>query len=326
MKKAILLSAILFSILTFSQVGINQSQPNSTLVVDGSYEGAYKEISSNTTLTVSDQYINVTGTAALTLTLPNAITSSVTDAFTGRVYHIKNTSSQSATLQGNGTQLFRTSNSTSSNTVVLRSGESLSVVKNTNFSVVTQPLWDIFNQSITTNNNTSFVVGETKSFRVVISEIAFNTKTGSRGVMENKTVTSVTNTNRPVAYELASPSQQSRFITIQGLRMDFMLSAGSFAGAISPKLFNTTSSPVTYSITSLSTNDAYTHGVATTIAPNYYSYLVDGNDDFGTSINEAAEYVNAMLTFPSGEWYNCTWHGTRDGTNYYFYFTAQRLN
>lgn len=325
MKKAILLSAILFSILTFSQVGINQSQPNSTLVVDGSYEGAYKEISSNTTLTVSDQYINVTGTAALTLTLPNAITSSITDAFTGRVYHIKNTSSQSATLQGNGTQLFRTSNSTSSNTVVLRSGESLSVVKNTNFSVVTDPLWDIFNQSITTNNNTSFVVGETKSARIAVNGGAFNTLAGSRGLMTNKAITNTSNTNRPVAYELAGTSQSS-FITIQGLRMDFMLSITGYPGSISPKLFNTTSSPVTYNVTSLSTNDAKTDGIATAIAPNHYSYFIDGNDDFGTSINNAAEYVNAMVTFPTGEWYNCTWHGSRDATNYYFYFTAQRLN
>lgn len=324
MKKTILLSAIAFSGMLFSQVGINQGQPNSTLVVDGSYEGAYKEISANTALTIADQYINVTGTASVTLTLPNAITTSTVDAFTGRVYHVKNTSSQNAILQGNGTQLLRTGSSASSNTVVLKPGESLSVVKNSNFNTASSPVWDIFNQSIATGGNNSFVVGETKSFRAVVNAITFNTFGGSRGLMTGTAVTNTTNTNRRAGYELTDISQQSAYIVINGLRMDFMQSVVESIG-VSPKLFNTTSSPITYSISSLSTNNAYVFGSGTVIAPNHYSYYIDGDDNF-TAIGEVSEYVNAMLTFPDGQWYNCTWHATRDASNYYFYFTAQRLN
>lgn len=324
MKKIILFAGILSSFITFAQVGINITQPNSTFVVEGSYAGAYKEVSTNTTLTISDQYVNITGSASVTITLPNAVTASTAEAFTGRVYHIKNTSSQNAILQGNGAQLLRTGNSASSNTLVLRAGESISIVKNANFNVTTSPLWDTFNQSISTNNNSSFVVGETKSYRVVIDAASFLSAGGSRGVMNGKDVTNVANTNRRVGYELANATQQSAYIVINGLRMDFMTSAAN-PGNVSPKLFNITASPITYNIASLSTYDANINGAGTVIASNYYSYNIDGNDDLSASLS-AAEYVNAMITFQNGDWYNCTWHATRDASNYYFYFTAQRLN
>ncbi|KQT27015.1 hypothetical protein ASG22_20380 [Chryseobacterium sp. Leaf405] len=269
--------------------GINTSQPNSSLVVEGSYKGAYKEVTTNTALTNLDQYINITGTASVTLTLPDAITAYISDAFTGRVYHIKNTSSQNAILQGSGGQLLRTGNNVSSNTLVLRAGESISIVKNYNFNLSSSPLWDTFNHSISTNNNSSFVVGETKSFRTVIDAATFLNLSGTRGLMTGKAVTNVTSTNRRVAYELANAAQQNAFIVINGLRMNFMTSAVA-AGNVSPKFFNITGSPITYNVAALSTNDAYI-----TIAPNYYSIKIDGNDDLSASIDEA-EYVNAMVT------------------------------
>ncbi|WBV54116.1 hypothetical protein [Chryseobacterium gambrini] len=61
---------------------------------------------------------------------------------------------------------------------------------------------------------------------------------------------------------------------------------------------------------------------------NAYSYRVDGDDSFavGSGAGGTTEYVNAMLTFSTGEWYQLTYHATRDAANIYFYFTVQRLN
>ncbi|MDN3693656.1 hypothetical protein QWZ06_15835 [Chryseobacterium tructae] len=174
------------------------------------------------------------------------------------------------------------------------------------------------------NNSSSFQIGEIKSSRITVPAAPFIANGGSRRMMNNKGVTDIVNTDRRSAYELASSLDQSKYIIINGLRMDFIESWND--SSVSPKLFNTTSSSITYNISSLSTNDSYKSGVSTVIATNSYSYNIDGNDDFSCSVGFEAEYVNAMITFNNGEWYNCTWHATRDNNNYYFYMTAQRLN
>ncbi|MGS2737707.1 hypothetical protein [Sinomicrobium pectinilyticum] len=124
------------------------------------------------------------------------------------------------------------------------------------------------------------------------------------------------------AYEMVGDSQGEPII-INGLRMDFL---AYDATRVSPKLFNTTANAIVYNISSLSTNDAYIDGIGTTIASNHYNYLVDGDDIFGASPNGNGEYVNVMLTFDTGEWYQCTWFATQDANNFYLYMTAQRLN
>ncbi|RKS26060.1 hypothetical protein CLV94_1112 [Flavobacterium endophyticum] len=329
MKKilvTLLLGTFVVGKLQAQNTGINTKNPNSSLTVNGSYAGSYKTIAADATLTNTDQFVNVLGSAAaVTLTLPNAVVADAAkDAFYGRVYHIKNTSAFDVTIKGNGTQLLQIDAASIVNTFVLKPGLSVMVVKNTN-NTVAVALWDVFLQSTAITNNNNFEVHAIKSFKAVVPASTFTDYSASNKMMNGKNVNNTINSNRRSAYELSTAAEQAKFIVINGLRMDFLQ---SWRGnpSTSPKLFNTTAGAITYNISSLSTGDRYVNGANTTIAPGYYSFNVDGNDDFSTVDQGDIEYVNAMLTFTNGEWYNCTWHATRDATNYYFYFTAQRLN
>ncbi|RNA61559.1 hypothetical protein D1631_06255 [Chryseobacterium nematophagum] len=173
-------------------------------------------------------------------------------------------------------------------------------------------------------NYSSFAVGEVRTSKITVPAIPFITNGGSRNMMNGKAITDITTTDRQAAYELATAADQSKFIIINGLRMDFLESYNN--GSVSPKFFNNSSSDLTYNISSLSTNDANITGAGTSIKAGYYSYNIDGNDDFSCTADGATEYVNVMVTFGNGEWYNCTWHATRDVNSYHFYMTAQRLN
>ncbi|MEG0926256.1 hypothetical protein [Chryseobacterium sp.] len=325
MKKIIRMGILLVSSIVYSQVGINTEHPKSTLTVNGSYAGNYKSVAVDTNLTITDQFVNVAAgtTSSITVTLPDAVVADVLkDSFYGRVYYIKNTSSFDVTIKGNGAQLLQTGPTSVSNIIVLKSGQGVTVVKNSNNSISTA-LWDIFQQTSATNDNT-FVVGGIKSFRAVVPANLFTANGGgTRKIMTGKAVGNTSTTDRRSAHDLCNAADQAKFIYINGLRMDFLESW--YDTNTSPKLFNANAAAITYNISSLSTNDRYIDGANTNIAAGHYSFYIDGNDDFGTNIDQA-EYVNAMLTFPSGEWYNCTWHATRDAINYYFYFTAQRLN
>lgn len=175
-------------------------------------------------------------------------------------------------------------------------------------------------------NGSSFAVGQIKSARIIVPISPFKTNGGSRNMMTGVNASNISTTNRQAAYEKASASEQAKFIIIKGLRLDFMES--TVDGQTCPKFYNTTGANITYNLSALSTNDRNIGGNGTTIVSNYYSYFIDGNDDFATSVGPGGgiEYVNAMLTFPDGEWYNVTFHATIDTSNYYFYMTAQRLN
>lgn len=178
------------------------------------------------------------------------------------------------------------------------------------------------------NNSSSFAVGEVRSSRVVVPAAKFVNRStaGTIKIMTGKQVNnSGSVNNRNEAYMLSDDLGKSKYLIINGLRMDF-LQSWSADTSVTPALFNILSNPVSYNVVSLSTNDQYLAGVGTTIAPQNYSFGVDGNNDFVCTAGGSAEYVNAMVTFDNGEWYNCTWHATRDANNYYFYTTAQRLN
>ncbi|MBL1222958.1 hypothetical protein JET18_19045 [Chryseobacterium sp. L7] len=326
MKKMIRLGILLISSISYSQVGIGTQYPNSTLAVNGSYAGSYKSVAVDADLTIADQFVNVVGASSgVTITLPDAVVADVVkNSFYGRVYHIKNTSSFDVTIKGKGTQLLQTGPVSIANTIIIKSGQSVMVVKNSNNGTTT-PLWDIFQQTTVSNDNT-IPVGAIKSFRAVVPINIFTANGGTRNIMTGRAVSNTTTTDRRSAYELSNVTDQAKFIVINGLRMDFLEATSS--GNVSPKFCNVTSAPITYGVSSLSTNDRYMNGANTTIAgPGfYYSYKIDGDDTFGTDSIDLSEYVNTMITFPNGEWYNCTWHATRDTVNYYFYFTAQRLN
>ncbi|MCJ7935647.1 MAG: hypothetical protein MUW56_18980 [Chryseobacterium sp.] len=141
MKKILFLIVLMFfSTKLNSQVGINTVNPNSTLVVEGSYEGAYKEITANTTLTINDQYVTATGSTALTVTLPDG---TAANSFSGRIYQIRNNSTQDVTLTGfGGTQLIRVTAAGLVSSYTIPPGAYVHVVKN-NLSNAAGPLWEL---------------------------------------------------------------------------------------------------------------------------------------------------------------------------------------
>jgi hypothetical protein len=92
MKAILILSLFLFfAVKQFAQVGVGTTSPNSTLDVRGSQSNNIRTFTSGTTA-ASDYHLVFTGTAAATLTLPDAST------ITGRAYVIKNASSNASTL------------------------------------------------------------------------------------------------------------------------------------------------------------------------------------------------------------------------------------
>ena len=98
MKHLLLLSlGIALFIQTDAQTGVGTTSPNSTFDLRGSLALGYKSFSSTTTAAISDNLLVFTGTSAATLTLPDASTCS------GRVYWVKNTSSNTSVLTIAGT-------------------------------------------------------------------------------------------------------------------------------------------------------------------------------------------------------------------------------
>ncbi|WP_312992388.1 hypothetical protein [Chryseobacterium flavum] len=173
------------------------------------------------------------------------------------------------------------------------------------------------------NNSSSFAVGEVKSARITVPSSVFKTNGPQEKLMWSKTDYGMT--YRRGGYPTAAPAEQAKYIEIKGLRMDFM-SKGGGVNDISPKLYNVTNETIKYNVSSLSTGNQNIEGGGASVSPRAYSFVIDGDDQFSSIPGTTAEYMNVMLTFPDGEWYNCTWHATQDSSNYYFYMTAQRLN
>lgn len=78
--------ASVFASLAYAQIGIGTTSPNSTLDVRGSLSLNYRAFTAGTTASATDNTLIFTGTAAATVTLPDASTC------LGRVYSIKNAS------------------------------------------------------------------------------------------------------------------------------------------------------------------------------------------------------------------------------------------
>jgi hypothetical protein len=90
-KPHLLLPIILCCSVSFAQTGIGTTSPNSTLDIRGSLSNNFRSFTGNTTA-ATDHTLAFTGTSAATLTLPDATT------ITGRVYVVKNASSNASTL------------------------------------------------------------------------------------------------------------------------------------------------------------------------------------------------------------------------------------
>ncbi|MGN6490658.1 MAG: hypothetical protein ACTHLE_01580 [Agriterribacter sp.] len=164
-----------FVIKDDGNVGIGASSPKSTLTVNGSYEGTYNDVSSNTTLTSNNQYINLTG-PNVTVTLPDASS----EDFSGRVYTIKNSTSTAATIQGFGGQYIQSSSSTGPTTATsftVGAGSVVQIVKSNYIGAASaaNPAWTILFNTESYENNTKAVQYVSKT----VSPINANTPTNS---------------------------------------------------------------------------------------------------------------------------------------------------
>ncbi len=174
-----------------------------------------------------------------------------------------------------------------------------------------------------------FAIGEVQSYRMVVNYNTFMTNAGApwlnKATDAGGTIASYTVRS---AYGLQTPAQQLNCPVINGLRMDFIRTPFGNGNQVTPTLHNISGVSKTYSVSGLSTNDAYIYGANTILPANTHSFRIDGDDSIaiGSLVGSFSEYVNAMLTFPDGQWYQITYHASQDATNIYFYMTAQRLN
>ena len=92
-NKLIACAVVTFSAIAGNaQVGIGTTTPNSTLDIRGSLSLGYRSFTGNITAAITDNTLAFTGTAAASITLPDATTC------TGRTYWIKNSSSNVSPL------------------------------------------------------------------------------------------------------------------------------------------------------------------------------------------------------------------------------------
>lgn len=118
------------------RVGVGTDTPASTLSVEGSFEAGYAEVTASTTLDETQHYITFSGISAnQTITLP-----AVTSSFSGRIYRIKNISTQSLTVAASSGASIRPT-SANVNTFVVPAGAYIEVVCNTNTG--SAPVWDL---------------------------------------------------------------------------------------------------------------------------------------------------------------------------------------
>jgi len=165
-----------------------------------------------------------------------------------------------------------------------------------------------------------FLIGELRSSRVMI----FDFRSRSRSdipVMTGKRAINKGLIPGASAYETAFPREKVKFITINGLRMDFLYNTQEY---LRPKLYNTTGLDITYTINTVSPVDNYTTGGNTVVAPNHHCFMID---DIIYASDARTETVYCDINFPNGEWYRITYSAQRDDTNeHHLYFSALRLN
>jgi hypothetical protein len=118
-------------------IGIGTVTPSSTMTVNGSFAGAYREITQTSyNISPADYVVSYNGTAAATFNLPD-----ITTSIAGRTYFIKNlTGDYDLTVSSGMVELRRGGTSSSQNFVVVPAGYYTMIVANTNTS---GSVWDI---------------------------------------------------------------------------------------------------------------------------------------------------------------------------------------
>lgn len=134
-SNVVLAISLLYSTLSFAQVGIGTTSPNSMLDVRGSLSTNYRSFTGTTAIATTDNNIVFTGTTAGSATLPTAV------GITGRTYWIKNASITSPTP-------VLTINTTSSQTIDGNSSWTLNEPNEVIALVSDGANWFITNQSV----------------------------------------------------------------------------------------------------------------------------------------------------------------------------------
>ncbi|SDI29247.1 hypothetical protein SAMN05421846_10635 [Chryseobacterium taeanense] len=188
-----------------------------------------------------------------------------------------------------------------------------------------------------TSSATDLNIGETRTAVITVPTSSFLVaSTGiNRTWMNGRAVNNTQNVN----YKLLSDAAGStngfvNFGPNGALRMDF--ASGGYSGSFyAPKIINTSSLPIFYSLNALSTGDAnMTLGAGMWLAAGAVCYQIDGNDGFNIITNSNSEYLNSNIlihntTDGSVQFYIATWSmmSANDGAghnNIYGLFTITR--
>ncbi|WP_345208634.1 hypothetical protein [Chryseobacterium ginsengisoli] len=148
------------------------------------------------------------------------------------------------------------------------------------------------------SNSSNWAVGEERVFMYSATDATWNTTGTTKTYMTGKAVNNTSTTSGKLLSEamMQESGDISNALVINGMRLDFLRQ--------NPRFVNTTASPITYSLVSLSTVNPYVNGTKTIIAPNAICYYVDGDNNFYYSNNNEGELDNGFIVFPTGEWYD----------------------
>lgn len=250
MKRFFITFGLSFTTLVFAQVGINTSNPNSTLSVNGSLEAKYNEITSSYLLTKNDHFISYTGSSGAIITLPpvgNGNTS-----FSGRIYKIKNISASNLTLQPSDGNFIRSTDLTGMANYTIPPGNYAEIVNNTNTSAGGNPTWDL-----TFIGNTTIINSSTDATRFLGGTIYARFAQNSGGILPAGSIITgnysvgLNNTNlTPIAgginsligsgYRISNPSNgiydikfDTTFTQIYGISVNIIDAYGSSGTGVS---------------------------------------------------------------------------------------------
>lgn len=190
----------------------------------------------------------------------------------------------------------------------------------------------------TSSPSTDLNIGETRTTVINVPTSSF--VTGSTGInriwMNGRDVSNTQIVNYKLLSDAAgSTSDFINFGPNGILRMDFASGGYSGASYVAPKIVNTSSSSVFYSLNALSTADAnFSWGTGMWLAPGAVCKQIDGNDGISYTTNGLSEYVNVNILVHntidgSARFYIATWSimAADDGlghANTYGLFTITR--